>query len=111
MQTLCLIHVLRFPLPRFFQNLGIPPVVLATVFLYFAWAHSQTRLAFQGWRRALDTPILSPQGNDWESSGVFNPTVVLYRKKFVMLYRAQDGRGTSRLGYAESRDGVYFVRR
>jgi predicted GH43/DUF377 family glycosyl hydrolase len=68
-------------------------------------------LPFKAWHRALDTPILSPQGNDWESSGVFNPTVVLYRKKFVMLYRAQDRKGTSRLGYAESRDGVHFVRR
>ena len=112
MQTLSLSHVFRFPLPRFLQNLGIPPVVFSTVFLYSAWAYSQTpRLPFQGWHRASDTPILSPQGNNWESSGVFNSTVVLYRKKFVMLYRAQDGSGTSRLGYAESRDGVHFVRR
>lgn len=30
--------------------------------------------------------------------------------KFVMLYRAQDKQGTSRLGYAESSDGVHFTR-
>ena len=28
-----------------------------------------------------------------------------------MLYRAQDTRGTSRLGYAESTDGIHFIRR
>jgi len=28
-----------------------------------------------------------------------------------MLYRAQDARGTSRLGYAESKDGIHFERR
>ena len=28
-----------------------------------------------------------------------------------MLYRAQDRAGTSRLGYAESKDGIHFVRR
>jgi predicted GH43/DUF377 family glycosyl hydrolase len=31
--------------------------------------------------------------------------------KVVMLYRAQDKAGTSRLGYAESTDGVHFTRR
>jgi predicted GH43/DUF377 family glycosyl hydrolase len=112
MQTLSLSHVFQFPIARFFQNRRILPLVFASVFLCSAWAYSQTpTLPFKAWHRALDTPILSPQGNDWESSGVFNPTVVLYRKKFVMLYRAQDRRGTSRLGYAESRDGVHFVRR
>ena len=28
-----------------------------------------------------------------------------------MLYRAQDKDGTSRLGYAESSDGIHFTRR
>jgi predicted GH43/DUF377 family glycosyl hydrolase len=31
--------------------------------------------------------------------------------KIVMLYRAQDKQGTSRLGYAESGDGLHFTRR
>jgi predicted GH43/DUF377 family glycosyl hydrolase len=37
--------------------------------------------------------------------------VVRYNGKFVMLYRAQDKGGTSRLGYAESADGLHFTRR
>jgi beta-1,2-mannosidase len=66
---------------------------------------------FSNWHRASETPILSPQGNGWESAGTFNPAVVRYRGKFVMLYRAQDRAGTSRLGYAESTDGIHFRRR
>ena len=62
------------------------------------------------WKRASDTPILSPQGEGWESAGTFNPAVVFYHGKFVMLYRAQDRTGTSRLGYAESTDGIHFQR-
>jgi predicted GH43/DUF377 family glycosyl hydrolase len=31
--------------------------------------------------------------------------------KFVMLYRAQDHKGTSSLGYASSDDGIHFTRR
>src|SRR5882724_1049681 len=63
------------------------------------------------WRRAAETPILSPQGTTWESAGTFNPAVAGYAGKFVMLYRAQDAAGTSRLGYAEGRDGIHFNRR
>jgi predicted GH43/DUF377 family glycosyl hydrolase len=112
MQTLSLSHIFPSLLPGLPQNRRIPQVVLATIFLWTPWASSQTpALPFQGWHRTSDRPILSPQGSDWESSGVFNPTVVLYRKKLVMLYRAQDRQGTSRLGYAESRDGMNFVRR
>jgi predicted GH43/DUF377 family glycosyl hydrolase len=66
---------------------------------------------FGPWRRIWDGPVLSPRANGWESSGTFNPAVVEYKGKFVMLYRAQDGAGTSRLGYAESTDGIHFTRR
>jgi predicted GH43/DUF377 family glycosyl hydrolase len=37
--------------------------------------------------------------------------VVFHDGKYVMLYRAQDAAGTSRLGYAESADGIHFERR
>jgi predicted GH43/DUF377 family glycosyl hydrolase len=63
------------------------------------------------WRRISDTPIISPLGNGWESEGTFNPAVIERDGKIVMLYRAQDGKGTSHLGYAESSDGVHFRRR
>ncbi len=62
------------------------------------------------WPRVSDNPIISPRGNSWESAGTFNPAVILHNGKLVMLYRAQDKLGTSRLGYAESSDGVHFTR-
>ena len=76
---------------------------------------------FGPWGRASDAPILSPQGTTWESAGTFNPAVLFVPDeagsgpgsagRFVMLYRAQDASGTSRLGYAESRDGIHFTPR
>jgi beta-1,2-mannosidase len=69
------------------------------------------QLPFGPWQRASNAPILSPEGKGWESAGTFNPAVVVHNGKFVMLYRAQDAAGTSRLGYAESTDGIHFTRR
>lgn len=63
------------------------------------------------WRRLSESPIISPRGDGWESAGTFNPAVIERDGKIVMLYRAQDKAGTSRLGYAESTDGLHFTRR
>jgi len=68
-------------------------------------------LSWGAWHRLSDQPIISPRGDGWESAGTFNPAVVVHNGKFVMLYRAQDVSGTSRLGYAESADGIHFERR
>jgi predicted GH43/DUF377 family glycosyl hydrolase len=56
-------------------------------------------------------PLISPRGEGWESAGTFNPAVIVHHGKFIMLYRAQDRVGVSRLGYAESKDGIHFDRR
>ena len=103
--------------------------LLAAASLSFAaaatnFAAPAQHLPFGAWRRASETPILSPEGAGWESAGVFNPAVVALRNesaemsaegmpfgKIVMLYRAQDAAGTSRIGYAESTDGIHFTRR
>src|SRR5260370_34533598 len=66
---------------------------------------------FGKWTRLSPAPIVSPQGEGFESAGTFNPTVAKKDGKFVMLYRAQDRKGTSSLGYASSDDGVHFERR
>jgi predicted GH43/DUF377 family glycosyl hydrolase len=68
-------------------------------------------LPFGVWRRLTSQPIISPEGNGFESAGTFNPAIVKLDKDFVMLYRAQDRSGTSRLGYATSHDGIHFSRR
>ncbi len=75
-----------------------------------AFATPTSDLPFGKWKRASNGPVLAPQGTTWESAGTFNPATVLYNGKIAMLYRAQDASGTSRLGYAESFDGVHFTR-
>jgi predicted GH43/DUF377 family glycosyl hydrolase len=89
-------------------HVGTPFVLVIMCCLVLA---SELKLPFGPWSRASQTPILSPQGNGWESAGTFNPAAVMYNGKIVMLYRAQDASGTSRLGYAESADGIHFTRR
>lgn len=50
----------------------------------------------------------------WEEKDVFNPAIVVRNNKVYMLYRAQDKiglpGGTSRIGLAESTDGLHFTR-
>ncbi len=61
--------------------------------------------------KAFAGPCVTPQGNGFESAGTFNPTIAKKDGKFVLLYRAQDQKGTSSLGYATSEDGIHFTRR
>lgn len=75
-------------------------------------------------------PILAPDSasrfrspaNDsvvaWEAFATFNPAAVVRGGRVYLLYRAEDASGreeigghTSRLGLAESADGVHFTRR
>jgi len=85
---------------------------LATCCLFPGFAVGpQRETVFSHWKRVSETPIVSPTGADWESAGTFNPAVLARDNKFVMLFRAQDAAGTSRLGYAESTDGVHFTRK
>lgn len=44
----------------------------------------------------------------WEKKSVFNPTAVVKDDRVWLLYRAQDDRGTSRIGLANSRNGLEF---
>jgi predicted GH43/DUF377 family glycosyl hydrolase len=54
----------------------------------------------------------------WEALHTFNPAAIVRDGKIVVLYRAEDDSGameigghTSRLGMAESEDGIHFTRR
>jgi len=86
-------------------------LLFSAVSLLLAADAPRNDLPFGKWSRISTGPILSPQGQGFESAGVFNPTVVRHRGKFVMLYRAQDKSGVSSLGYASSVDGTHFIRR
>ena len=63
------------------------------------------------WQRLAHAPVIAPRGDAWEAAGTFNPAVIEHGGRIVMLYRAQDRNGTSRLGYASSSDGITFTRR
>jgi predicted GH43/DUF377 family glycosyl hydrolase/lysophospholipase L1-like esterase len=66
---------------------------------------------------AFDDPILHAPAR-WEALHTFNPAAIVRDNKVFVLYRAEDDSGTmqigmhtSRLGLAESADGVHFTRR
>ena len=50
----------------------------------------------------------------WEEKDVFNPSAVTHNGKVMLIYRAEDSvgkyAGTSRIGLAESEDGLHFTR-
>ncbi len=86
--------------------------------------------AFGGFMRPKNVnPIITPDTTSvfvdpvtkkttrWESNDAFNPAATIKNGKIVVLYRAEDksgiaiGERTSRLGYAESEDGIHMKRR
>lgn len=90
----------------------LAPALVILAARWFAGSVSEpVRVPFGTWSRVADKPIIFPQGSSFESAGTFNPSVVMNDGKFVMLYRAQDTKGKSSLGYATSEDGVHFTRR
>ena len=65
----------------------------------------------------FDDPILGKPVH-WEALHTFNPAAIVREGKIFVLYRAEDDTGTneigghtSRLGLAESEDGIHFKRR
>lgn len=86
---------------------------ICVVLLSLIWfaAHADEGLPFGELRGLSEVPVVAPRGDGWESVGTFNPAVVMRGDKIVMLYRAQDKQGTSRLGYAEGTDALHFTRR
>jgi predicted GH43/DUF377 family glycosyl hydrolase len=55
-------------------------------------------------------PILSPQGDTWESGSVYNPAAVVVDDRVALLYRAHADDIVSHVGLAWSDDGYSFAR-
>lgn len=89
------------------------------------WAQSW---AVGSFHRAATTPVITPRPDatfddpvshqriHWEARHTFNPAAVVDGDKIAVLYRAEDSTGqqaigahTSRLGLAESTDGIHFT--
>ncbi|HEY3705498.1 MAG TPA: GDSL-type esterase/lipase family protein [Terracidiphilus sp.] len=81
-------------------------------------------------RPATGNPVIAPNAQSqfadplshapvhWEALHTFNPAAIVRDRKVYVLYRAEDNSGTmaigmhtSRLGIAESADGIHFTRR
>ena len=82
-------------------------IILVVPFVLMGLLHASP--ASGVWHRLSAEPVVSPVGSSWQAAGTFNPAVVWHDEKIVMLYRAQDTAGTSKIGYAESRDGIHFT--
>ena len=93
------------------MGLGLTRAVVACGTMSLAATQAAYEPPFKSWVRLNEgRPILSPRGAGFEAAGTFNPAVIRAGNRYVMLYRAQDAKGISRLGYASSTDGVTFTR-
>ncbi|MCX6786493.1 MAG: hypothetical protein NTU85_01580 [Candidatus Kaiserbacteria bacterium] len=61
--------------------------------------------------RAPENPILSPQGNGFESREVMNAAAIEINDSIYILYRAMDAENTSTVGLAISKNGVVIDER
>jgi predicted GH43/DUF377 family glycosyl hydrolase len=78
----------------------------ATLSLLFLAQFAAAQMAIDA-SRLSDKPVLEP-GPPWSSTGLFNPAAVKYKGKTVLLFRATDAKMISRIGYADSADGLHF---
>jgi predicted GH43/DUF377 family glycosyl hydrolase len=109
-----------------------PNPILAAAFLLCAAlaTHAQSWQLGPFVRPASGNPVITPDKNavfqdpilkapvHWEALHTFNPAAIVRNGKIEVLYRAEDDSGTmqigmhtSRLGLAESDDGIHFTRR
>ncbi|HEX4320774.1 MAG TPA: glycoside hydrolase family 130 protein [Acidobacteriaceae bacterium] len=109
------------------------PIALAVMGAAYSVAQTASQSlpdwALGPFARPIAEPIITPrpasvfsdplqsQPVHWEALHTFNPAAVVRNGKVVVLYRAEDDSGsmkigmhTSRLGLAESEDGIHFTR-
>ena len=104
-------------------------VLLSISTLLMSCSSSQKTVSGNDWmfkrfvRAESHNPILGPDASldfkcplrrqkiDWAKANVFNPAAVVRHGKVCMLFRAQDERGTSRIGLAKSSNGFDFSKK
>lgn len=116
------------------MKLKISIMVIFISLLSFV-ANAQEKNILPGWafggfvRPTNVNPIISPDSsvvftdpmtgrkNHWESDNTFNPAATIKDGKVIVLYRAEDNSGnkiglhTSRIGFAESNNGLHFTKK
>jgi predicted GH43/DUF377 family glycosyl hydrolase len=107
-------------------------ISLSTALLCAATLHAQDTAKWEigpFTRPSQGNPVITPRSQStfadpilkspvhWETLHTFNPAAVVRNGKVYVLYRAEDNSGnmqigdhTSRLGLAESQDGIHFTR-
>lgn len=117
---------------RMFGSVGrVVAVGVLGLGIYAAWGTAGTSWQLGPFTRPVEgNPIIRPDraavfedpilgtAVHWEALHTFNPAAIVREGKVFVLYRAEDDSGsmgigmhTSRLGLAESADGVHFTRR
>ena len=110
-------------------RLALLLILSSAAFTLAQTAASGTDWAIGPFTRPLDAPVISPHPSSvfhdplqpkavhWEALHTFNPAAIVRDGKVMVLYRAEDDSGamligghTSRLGLAESTDGLHFTR-
>lgn len=101
---------------------------LLPFFLFIASCseNSKVNININGFYKPKENPILKADSSftftdpitnqlvKWQKADVFNPAAIVKDNKIFMLYRSEDnpaaaiGARTSRLGLAESEDGIHF---
>jgi len=103
-------------------------VLLISGLVLAGHAQSSADWAIGPFARPVDEPIIKPWPEGvfqdpisakpvhWEALHTFNPAAVVRKGRVVVLFRAEDDSGTmrigmhtSRLGLAESADGIHFI--
>jgi len=107
-------------------------ILLAAALICAVSLHAQTTTPWQigpFTRPESGNPVIAPRAEStftdpvsknlvhWEALHTFNPAAIVRERKVFVLYRAEDSSGameigghTSRLGLAESTDGIHFTR-
>lgn len=116
------------------KNIKLPLIATFTL-LWFTTVFGQKEMGLPQWafgpfvRPQNVNPVIAPRKSSlfidpmsnkkvaWEANDVFNPAATIKGNKICVLYRAEDKSGvaigtrTSRIGLAESTDGVTMQRR
>jgi len=99
---------------RYLKKASIAFVAMSATILVLPQAQKvqgqQTPFPFKQFVKYEKNPILSPQGDSFESKGVYNPGAIMVNDTVYMFYRAQDETGQSSIGLAKSEGGINFVR-
>ncbi|MBS1610350.1 MAG: hypothetical protein JSS70_16670 [Bacteroidetes bacterium] len=106
----------------------ISTIVFAIILIAFVSCsqRQETDINIQGFYKPVENPIIKADSSytftdpikkqvvKWQKADVFNPAAIVKDNKVYLLYRCEDnpaaalGGRTSRLGLAESEDGIHF---